>query len=165
MKNTRIILTLTIGLWMVLATSLAAQNMPRTVVGNAGDYYDALQFGNLHWTVGEVAVSLHQNGLELGEGFHQAYYELIVTTEDAGLNWEVTIYPNPTADFLHLRFPEQENIHAQLFGSSGELLISRENLSWESELDLNAYPAGTYWLRLQNQEGQQQSFQIMKIKR
>lgn len=158
--------TTVIVLLMILASPLAAQNMPRTVVGNAGDYYEALQFGNLHWTVGEVAVSLHQNGLELHEGFHQVYYELIVHTEEIAPNWEVSIYPNPTTDFLQLKFAEGEQAaSAQVFGSTGQLLINRENLQWEEEFDLRDFPAGSYWIRLLAADGRQQTYKVIKMRR
>lgn len=144
-------------------SQLSAQNMPRTVIGNAGDYYQDLQFGNIHWTVGEVAVSLHQNGTELAEGFHNAYYELIVSTEDVLPDWEVNVYPNPTTDFLQVKLPDSEHVRAQLFGINGQLLISREDLSWETAFDLSQFPAGSYWLKLQDEDGRQRSFQVIKV--
>ena len=158
MKNYIYILFLCFG-------QLLAQDPPRTVIGNAGDYYENLQFGNLHWTVGEVAVSLHQNGLELAEGFHQAYYELIVSTDDVLPDWEVNVFPNPTADYLQVKLPESEHVYAQLFGINGQLLISKEDISWETEFDLSDFPAGTYWLKLQDEDGRQRTFQVVKVRR
>lgn len=151
---------------MAFSHGLSAQNMPRTVVGNAGDYYEALQFGNLHWTVGEVSVSLHQNGLALHEGFHQVYYELVVHTEEVAPDWEVSIFPNPATDYLRVRFAEGEQAAtAQLYGSTGQLLLKRENLQWEEEFDLSNLPAGSYWLRLLSEDGQHQSYKVLKVRR
>lgn len=155
-----------IALLLTLSSPLASQNMPRTVIGNAGDYYEALQFGNLHWTVGEVAVSLHQNGLELHEGFHQVYYELVVYTEEATPNWNVNVFPNPTSDFLRVRLGEEAQVvNAQLFNNTGQLLVKRENLRWEEEFDLSNFPAGNYWLRLLAADGQQQAYKVIKMRR
>jgi len=144
---------------------LSAQDAPRTVIGNAGDYYESLQFGNLHWTVGEVAVSLHQNGTELAEGFHNAYYDLIVSTNDVLPDWEVNVFPNPTADFLQVKLAESEHVQAQLFDMNGQLLIDKEDLFWETTFDLSQFPAGSYWLKLQDEDGRKRSFQIIKVRR
>ena len=152
-------------LMLLFISQISAQNIAVSVIGNAGDYYQNNQFGNIHWTVGEVAVSLHQNGTQLAEGFHNAYYELIVSTKDVLRDWEVNVFPNPTADYLQVKLPDSEHVRAQLFGTNGQLLTSKENLSWETTFDLSQFPAGAYWLKLQSEDGRQRSFQVMKVRR
>ncbi|MEL6973390.1 MAG: hypothetical protein AAFO02_24740, partial [Bacteroidota bacterium] len=73
------LLSLALGLGIF---SLAAQDLPRTVIGNSGDYYDNLIFGSLHFTVGEIAVAEYGTDVQLGEGFHRSYYDLLVSSED-----------------------------------------------------------------------------------
>lgn len=143
-----------------------AQDMPRTVVGSAGDYYDNLQFGTIHFTVGEVAVDRYTNAtMELGEGFHRAYYELIVNSEDMlPTDWQVGIYPNPTTEEIRLQLPTDEPVTAQLYNAAGQLLFTQEELQNQSALDLRSLPAGTYILRLLDSTGRQGSFQVLKIK-
>ena len=62
MKNLLIRFVLASGMIFMGVGNTQAQDMPRQVVGNAGDYYQSVLFGNLHWTVGEIAVSRHENG-------------------------------------------------------------------------------------------------------
>lgn len=156
------------GLCLVLGASLSlsGQNMSRSVVGNAGDYYENLLFGNLHWTVGEVAISRFQNSLELNEGFHQVYYDLVVkTSTPLPEDWQVNVYPNPTAHFLRIELDDPLPVHAQLFSPTGQMIIDVPELHTGEELDLSQFPAGVYWLRLQDEEGRMGHYQIQKIRR
>ena len=136
------------------------------MVGNAGDYYDNLQFGNLHFTVGEMAVSRLQNGLVLSEGFHQGYYELLVSTEETRpLNWEVAVFPNPTINELHVRSGRQTDVQGALYDNQGRLLQEQSLTGEQTTFQLQQLPSGTYWLRLRDAQGAQQSFQIQKVRR
>ena len=157
-----------IPLFLLVAgiATATAQNAPRTVVGNAGDYYESLQFGNLHFTVGELAVSRLQNGLVLSEGFHQGYYELLVSSEDPQPPaWEVAVYPNPTATTVTVSTASTTAGRAALYDAQGRLLHDRPLQSGSAAFDLSAYPAGSYWLRLQDAAGQRRSFQVQKVVR
>lgn len=155
------------GLWLCSlfwALPLAAQDMPRTVIGNAGGYFDNLLFGDLHFTVGEIAVGRYLNGMELGEGFHRAYYDIVVSAE-APLpeDWQVKLYPNPTSERLILELSDGKPVTAQLFSNSGQVLLSREGISLHTEFDLSLLPAGVYWLRLRGEDGKHGVFQVQKI--
>lgn len=148
-----------------ISCSVEAQDMPRTVVGSSGDYYDNLLFGTLHFTVGEVAVARYQNGLELGEGFHRAYYDLLVESKEIlPLDWAVNIYPNPTTERIQIELPNDEATAAELYNSNGQLLFRQAELTANQEVDLSAYPAGTYLLRLQDKAGRQGTFRVLKVK-
>lgn len=150
----------------LLLTTVAAQDMPRTVVGSAGDYYQNILVGNLHWTVGEIAVSHHQNGLELGEGFHQMYYELLVeTAEELPEEWEISVYPNPTTDWLKVRFTETETLALKLFDLQGRLLADWGTIRGEAVLDVELYPEGVYLLQLQSEDGRQRTVKVLKVAR
>lgn len=154
------------SLFLLLSVGyLHAQDMPRTVVGSSGDYYDNLLFGSLHFTVGEVAVARYQNELELGEGFHRAYYDLLVDSKEIlPLDWAVNIYPNPTTERIRIQLPEPGQTTAELYNSTGQLLFQQAVLETDQEIDLATYPAGTYLLRLSDQSGRQGTFRVLKIK-
>lgn len=155
-----------LGFHALLMNMLTAQDIPRTVVGSAGDYYQNILVGNLHWTVGEIAVSRYENGLELGEGFHQVYYDLLVLTEEElPEDWEISVYPNPTTAWLKVRFPQTETLAIKLFDLQGRLLANGGTLSGEATLDFDFYPAGVYLLQLQAEDGRQRTVKVMKVAR
>lgn len=144
---------------------LKAQDMPRTVIGSNGDYYDNLLFGSLHFTVGEVAVARYQNGLELGEGFHRAYHDLLVENKEIlPLDWAVNVYPNPTTERIRITLPSTAVAEAQLYNQLGQLVHQQTDILSESELDMSQLPAGTYLLRLWDETGRQGTFQVLKVR-
>lgn len=151
--------------FLVYAPPLKSQNISRSVIGNNGSYYSNLIFGDLHFTVGEVAISRFDNvNIELGEGFHRSYYELIVDTKEIlPLDWQVNVFPNPTSDRIQIKLSDISRANAQLFNNLGQLMIETSFQSSTEEIDLNNLPAGTYWLHLNDDEGRQGIFQIQKI--
>ncbi len=150
----------------VVACSLTAQEMSRTVVGNAGDYFEHPLVGNIHFSVGEVAVAHYQNGLELGEGFHHLYYDLVVSTQEPlPPNWEVNIYPNPATDQLRISWDGEGALNAELYNGTGQVLQTHADLDIEHQMDVSQLPAGAYWLRLFDEQGRQRSYQVQKIQR
>lgn len=148
-------------------STISAQDMPRTVVGSSGEYLDNLLFGTLNYTVGEIAVDRYQTSMDLAEGFHRAYYDLIVSNDNiTPADWDVLVYPNPTAEYLKLELSNYEKlVHAQLYNSTGQLLLEQTDVNHETSFDILAFPAGTYWLRLIDEDGRQASFQIQKVVR
>ena len=154
---------------LVLAVGLAsevlhAQEMPRTVVGSAGGYYQNVVTGSLHWTVGEVAVSRFQNGIELAEGFHQMYFDLLVDTEELPASWEVQIYPNPTTNWITIDVPPTERLRVRLFASSGQLLYQNDGFFSGTKLDMTPYPEGVYHLQLVGEDQQAYTAQVVKFR-
>ena len=154
------------GLLLISGQLLLAQSAPRTVVGNAGDYYENLQFGNLHFTVGEIAVSNLQNGLVLAEGFHQGYYELLVSTADPlPPDWEISVYPNPTVDAVYVRTERSQVARGYLYDQQGRLLQEQPLAAGQATFQLDHLPSGTYWLSLRDVMGAQRSYQVQKVRR
>ncbi len=154
---------LAIVLCCVLSPSFS-QDLPRTVVGNAGDYYENLLFGSLHFTVGEVAVARFENNIELGEGFHRSYYDLLVDAQEIlPQTWEVTVFPNPTTEQIRFRWSTDQQVAAQLFNANGQLLQQQEQILHQGRMDMSQLPAGSYLLQLQDQNGRTGTFQILKV--
>jgi hypothetical protein len=134
----------------VLAQTLSAQELTRSVVGSAGSYHSAVDVGNIHWTVGEIAVDRTQNGIILERGFHHGLYELlstaIWTAPEVQLN--VTVFPNPTVDRVSLT--GDWNIEDRLVISDflGRQLADQVLPPERSELALGHLPTGTYLLTI-----------------
>ena len=164
MKKT-ILYSLGLLLCLALASeTLPAQDMPRTVVGSAGGYYQNVITGSLHWTVGEVAVSRFVNEIELAEGFHRTYFDLLVDTEELPSNWEVQVYPNPTVNWITVDFPPTERLQVRLFATSGQLLYQSDDFFSGTQLDMTSYPEGAYLLQLIGEDQQVYTAQVVKFR-
>lgn len=145
-------------------SGLLAQDIERNVVGSAGAYYDNVLFGSLHWTVGEMAVSRFETTLQLDEGFHQLYYDLLVEVEDLPPAWDVNVYPNPTVNWVKLDFPPDQVVDALLYTAEGQLLYQTTQVQSGSSLDLSTYPEGTYLLRLIDEWHNSHTVRILKMR-
>lgn len=135
-------------LLFALTPLLTGQELTRSVVGTAGSYFSAVNVGNIHWTVGEIAVTRSENGLVLERGFHHGLYELIATSTWSAPNvrLDMSVFPNPTADKVTLtgdwKFQDRLKVSDLLGRSLSDLELPMER----TELDLSNYPSGTYLL-------------------
>lgn len=119
----------------------------------------------LSWTLGETVIETHTVGeYILTQGFHQT--KLIVTAIDnvSVPNLTVKVYPNPTTDFLVVQISETANQPVlALFDASGKLLRQSFVDRSETRIDMRNYSAGSYFLKLNKQNGQPiQQFKIVK---
>ena len=75
--------------------------------------------------------------------------------------WEY--YPNPTSGPLSLRFDDPEGM-LYLADAHGKLLLQRP-ANEDFDMNLSAYPAGTYWLRHQAADGAWTQGQVLLLRR
>lgn len=133
-----------------LAQTLSGQELTRSVVGSAGTYFSAVNVGNLHWTVGEIAVDRTQNGIVLERGFHHGQYALISTAVWTApeVEFDLTVFPNPTADLVYLRGDWLATDRLQVRDFLGRQLSDQALLPEQTEVSLGNRPAGTYLLTI-----------------
>ncbi|MEM6769762.1 MAG: T9SS type A sorting domain-containing protein [Bacteroidota bacterium] len=148
----------------VLAQTLSAHELTRSVVGSAGSYYSAVNVGNIHWTVGEIAVDRTVNGIVLERGFHHGLYELLSTSVWTApeIELNVTVFPNPTADRVTLTGDwnlEDRLVVRDLLGRQvADQMLQPER----SELALGQFPAGTYLLTIVRSGRPLQSMRVIR---
>lgn len=137
----------------VLAQTIAAQELSRSVIGSAGTYSSANNSINLHWTLGEVAVDRTQNGLTLERGFHHGNYELlstaIWTAPEVQLN--ITAFPNPTVNQVDLTGDWEVRDILVVHDLLGRQLLEQNLPPARARVTLGNYPAGTYLLSIVRQ--------------
>ncbi|MEO0731489.1 MAG: T9SS type A sorting domain-containing protein [Bacteroidota bacterium] len=133
-----------------LALCLHGQELSRSVVGSAGTYFSAVNVGNIHWTLGEVAVDRTQNGLTLERGFHHGLYNLLSTSTWTApeVQLDLQVFPNPTADRLHLSGDWVAGDELHLSDLLGRRMLHQSLPPERAELTLATYPPGTYLLTI-----------------
>lgn len=127
---------------------LTGQELTRSVVGTAGSYFSAVNVGNIHWTVGEIAVTRSENGLVLEQGFHHGLYELLATSvwSSPEIQLDMSVFPNPTADKVTLTGDWEFQDRLRVSDLLGRALSDVELPLERTELDFTNYPSGTYLL-------------------
>ena len=133
-----------------LAQTLAGQELTRSVVGSAGTYFSTVNVGNIHWTVGEIAVDRTQNGIVLERGFHHGQYSLLSTAVWTApeIQFDLTVFPNPTADLVHLRGDWLAADRLQVRDFLGRLISDQVMPPDQAEVSLGDEPSGTYLLTI-----------------
>ncbi len=107
----------------------------------------------LEWTLGEpVTATLDNTQNILSEGFHQTNI-LVTNISNAAVVEGLIVFPNPTVNIVNIQFSsDQKNTIVELYSVEGKLLEKHAVNSRNLELNLSAYPAGSYFLRVNDTE-------------
>jgi oligoendopeptidase F len=65
---------------------------------------------------------------------------------------EMQLYPNPAVDRVTLKTANGEAKHYTLYNSFGQVLVRRPILSEETKIDVSGYPAGIYFVEVEDQK-------------
>lgn len=148
------ILTSVLAIFFI--ASVSGQEIKQQVISSAGGY-DVSGDISLSWTLGELVISTVESSggdLILTQGFQQSKLEVTAIEENPDLGVAVTIYPNPTSEILNIKFvlPLEGETLMQLAAPDGSIVLVEEVPSGVliKQINMQAYPAGTYFLRIQN---------------
>lgn len=78
----------------------------------------------------------------------------------SGIN--VSIFPNPTSDYLILTTDSYERIHAALLSTNGNTIFERTLTSCQTEFNLSDLTKGMYFLTI-NHNGERHVWKIIKM--
>ncbi|WP_373551752.1 T9SS type A sorting domain-containing protein [Haliscomenobacter sp.] len=152
---------------IVAALSGQAQSLTPEVLSTAGGTINSPSKQiRLAWTLGETAVLrwTTPGGGSVTEGFHQPVLQ-VSNLQNPSIAL-VRIAPNPVQSqlFLTIDQKEEKELSAILSDVQGRVLTKLRHLTiGNTELDLNKYPAGVYFLSLQYyNEAPLQTFKVVK---
>jgi hypothetical protein len=141
---------------------LSAQEVIPASGGNASG-----SGGSASFSVGQLMFNTHTgtNG-SVAEGVQQPYEISTITgiEEVLGIDLVSSVYPNPTADFLTLRVEDNLNMELsyQLFDIGGRLLKINKVTENETTIDMVRFSAGTYFLKITDNNRDVKTFKIIK---
>ncbi len=134
------------------------------VVSSNGDSQSAAGV-EVSWTLGEAVIATMIGGTNtLTQGFHQTRLTITAVSDLLYPGLEIKVFPNPTQEFITIRFSEYiEDTRYTLFDLRGKLIEIKLINSTDTEIDLKKYACGQYILILTNKSRQAiQTFQIVK---
>lgn len=146
----------------ICANVIQAQESIATSGGNATG-----SGGTVSYTIGQVAYTTNRGATGLmSQGVQQPYEILVVTglNEAKGISLEVSVYPNPTSDFLKLKVESYklENLSYQLYDINGNLLQNREIVGKETVIQTGGLLSASYFLRISDKQKEVKTFKIIK---
>jgi hypothetical protein len=121
--------------------------------------------GTVSFSIGQIDyVSTTGSTGSINQGQQQPY-ELFLTSgiEEYQQLINISIGPNPTVDKLNIHLNEQiEGLYCKLIDINGKEIIIKHKLNQHAQIDLSAYPVGTYLLSIIKQDRIIQSYKILK---
>lgn len=122
--------------------------------------------GSVSYTVGQaVFTAVDQAGGSVIQGVQQPYEIFSVgATSPPGLRLQCVVRPNPTAtDVMLTADPSLWGaLSVALYDAGGRLLFQQQTSDAETRIPMAELPAAVYFLRVSNDRGAIQSFQIIK---
>ncbi|MFT7055972.1 MAG: hypothetical protein ACJAR3_001602 [Roseivirga sp.] len=101
-----------------------------------------------------------------GSAMHgvQQSYDISTTLgiEDETIALELSVYPNPTADYLNLKVDDADQLTYQLYNSQGRMLGSNAVRSNSTSIDLASQPSATYFLIVLKDGRKIKTFKVIK---
>jgi hypothetical protein len=155
------VLKLLVISWLVCFGSVI---QAQQLVSTAGDFFQN-NSGSLSFSIGELAIETFSTAsIILTQGFHQTNLVAVSIKEMPGLDYEITVYPNPVQDFVTLKIPKEKLVGKQfkLYDTNGKLLQIKLIEATETEISFSKLAPATYFLKVGEGEKEIKTFKMVK---
>lgn len=132
------------------------------IVSTQGDSYTN-GTNTIDFTIGEPVIESESDGTnDLTQGFHQTKL-LVTSVNDIDKNFKVSVFPNPTSQFITIKIENVKGETYQLFDINGKVVSTGRLTSASSKVDLSGLANGTFILSISNNKNKQlKTYQIIK---
>jgi hypothetical protein len=149
---------------LLLVFGLQTVHAQAVVISAGGDASGS--GGTVSYSVGQIVYTTNTgaNG-SVAQGVQQPFEISIVhSIEDNSINLELTVYPNPTNNFLTLYLGNSElsTLSFQLYDISGKIIKSRKIISSTEIIGMENLPSAIYFLKVANNNKEVKTFKIIK---
>ncbi len=161
MKNVR----LKLCAFLLLGLSLGELKAQEVIPASGGEA--AGIGGSVSYSVGQVVYTTHSGTTgTLAQGVQQGY-EITVETgieEAEGITLTISVYPNPTTDYLTLKVGNytNEKLIYQLYDMMGRLLESEILTENETKISIVKLMPASYFLKVSTHNKEMKTFKIIK---
>ncbi len=146
-------------LMSLVLTSVQAQEAVVATGGNATG-----SGGSAHYSVGQVFYTNNTgaNG-SVSQGVQQSYVIYAITgMNESAINLELSVYPNPTTNYLELKVEKTDNLFFQLIDLQGRVIENRSVSNSTTTIEMAALPTATYFLKVIKNNQSVKTFKIIK---
>ena len=120
--------------------------------------------GTSSYSVGQVVYTTHtgSNG-SVAQGVQQPY-EISVTVgiNETAINLELSVYPNPTSNYLTLKVEDNSNLSYQLYDLQGNAIENGKVVSNTTIIKMEELAKATYFLKVTDNNRIVKTFKIIK---
>ena len=159
MKNN----TLLVFLAFLLSFSLQAQTSHQVLSATGGDASGS--GGTVAYSVGQIVYTTSTGTTgSVAQGVEQAYEISSVGIKETALNISLSVFPNPTSDFLTLKVEDYNNeaLSYNLIDEQGKLILSEQITNQETQVAMSTLARGSYFINIVQTNKKIQTFKIIK---
>jgi len=120
--------------------------------------------GTASYSVGQVVYTTNTgtNG-SVAQGVQQPYeISTTVGINETSINLELSVYPNPTTNYLTLKTDDNTNMSYQLYDLQGKVIENKKVSSNATNISLEGQPTATYFLNVVKNNQIVKTFKIIK---
>ena len=121
--------------------------------------------GSLSYSIGQAFYSdINEGNIRITEGVQQAYATTIDNVNIEEAQFELSVFPNPTRDYLHVHtdLVDVSNYSYCIYNKEGKIILSSDMKTSQTDIDLSQFSAATYFLQIRNKKQIEQTFTIIK---
>ena len=156
-KNTLFFLT------FLLSFSVNAQTSHQVLSASGGDATGS--GGSVAYSVGQIVYTTSTGTTgSVAQGVEQAYEIYSVGIKETALNISLSVFPNPTSDFLTLKVEDYNNetLSFDLLDEQGKLILSEQITNQETQVAMSTLARGSYFINIVQTNKKIQTFKIIK---
>ena len=144
---------------LVNSLSLLAQNGTVASAGKASG-----NGGYVTYSIGQVNyISVSGNNGKVAQGLQQSYE--IMTIQDGAKTSTITLYPNPTTDYivLNIQNTDLKSMSYSLFDAPGRVIKNEKLFEAQTEISMLSLANGTYFIKVMATADDIKTFKIIKV--
>ena len=159
MKNN----TLSVFLAFLLSFSLQAQTSHQVLSASGGDASGS--GGTVAYSVGQIVYTTNTGTTgSVAQGVEQAYEISSVGIKETALNISLSVFPNPTSDYLTLKVEDynKEALSYHLIDEQGKLVLNEQITTQDTQVAMSTLARGAYFINVLQANKKIQTFKIIK---
>jgi hypothetical protein len=144
---------------LLVSGGLQAQESPTATGGEATG-----AGGTASYSVGQVVytTATGANG-SVAQGVQQPFeISTTVGINETSINLEMSVYPNPTNDYLTLKVADFETLNFQLIDLQGKVIENKKVTASNTTLKMETLPKAVYFLNVTKNNQLVKTFKVIK---
>ena len=123
--------------------------------------------GSASYSVGQVVYTTNTGSNGSVEQGVQQPYEISATVgiNESSISLEMSVYPNPTTNYLTLKVEITENLSYHLFDMQVKVIVSKKITDNTTTVVMESLPTSTYLLKVTDSNKTVKTFKIIKNKK
>jgi len=147
----------------LLSLSVNAQTAHQVLSATGGDATGS--GGTVAYSVGQIVYTTNTGTTgSVAQGVHQAYEISSVGIKETALNISLSIFPNPTSDYLTLKVEDYNNeaLSYNLINEQGKLVMNEQITNQDTQVAMSTLARGAYFINVLQANKKIQTFKIIK---